>query len=82
MLSQGRIQVECGRIRYVAAGVIGDDGDVVAYLVLLWPSLCGIECCAYRDVRRPRRTCICAVGIKQLRLKIVPRIARVIPDGV
>ena len=82
MLSRRRIQVECGRIRYVAAGVIGDDGDVVPYLVLLWPALSRIECLAYRDVRRPRRTCVCAVGIKQLRLKIVPRIARVIPDGV
>jgi len=82
MLSRRRIQVECGRIRYVAAGVIGDDGDVVPYLVLLWPALSRIECCAYWHIRRPRRTCVCAVGIKQLRLKIVPRIARVIPDGV
>jgi len=66
MLSRGWVQVKRGRIRYVAAGVIGDDGDVVPYLVLLWPSLSRIECCAYRDVRRPCRTCICAVGIKQL----------------
>ena len=82
MLSRGRVQVERGRIRYVAASVIGDDGDVVPYLVLLWPALCRIERWGYRDVRRPRRTCIGAVGIKQLRLKIVPRVARVIPDGV
>ena len=58
MLSRGRVQVECGRIRYVAAGVIGDNGDVVAYLVLLWLALSRIECCTYGDVRRPRRTCV------------------------
>ena len=66
----------------VGVKVIRDDGDVVTYLVLLWPAFGRIERGAYRGVRRPRRACVCAVGIKQLRLKIVLRIARVVPNGV
>lgn len=82
MLSRGGIKVKRSGIRHVTASVIGDNGDVISYLILLWPALSRVERCGYRNVRRPRRTRICAVGIKQLRLKIVRRIPRVIPDGI
>ena len=30
-----RVEVECGRVSHVAARLVGNNGDVVAYLVLI-----------------------------------------------
>ena len=43
MLAPVRIEVERRRIRYVTTYVIGYDGNVIAYLVLLRPAFSGIE---------------------------------------
>ena len=82
MLIQARVEVECRRIRHIAASVVGHDRNVVPYLVLLWPALQRIKRGTHRDVRRPCNATVRAVSIKQLRVGIVGGIARVEPDSV
>ena len=60
----GRIKVERGRISYIAARVIGNDGDVVAYLVLVRIAFERIKRSTDRDVGRPGYTAIRAIRIK------------------
>jgi hypothetical protein len=43
VLAPDRIEVERGRIRYVAAVQIGNDGDVITYLILVGPSFLWIN---------------------------------------
>jgi len=64
MLPASRIEIKCRRIRHVASGVIGDDRNVVAYLVLHWIAFEGIERIAYRDIGRPRHAAVGAPGIE------------------
>lgn len=45
------IEVEGGSIRDIAAGSIGDDGNVVADLTLVRIALEGVERIAHRNVR-------------------------------
>ena len=82
MLSVVRIEVERSRVRHVAAGFIGNDGDVVAYLALVRIAFEWIKRIAHRHVRRPRHASVGAEGIEQLRVRVVRSIARVIPDSI
>jgi hypothetical protein len=64
VLTTGRVKVKRRRISHVTARVIRNDGDVITYLVLLWPAFGRIESRAYRNVRRPGAACVRAIGIK------------------
>ena len=82
MLSPARVEVERGRIRNVATGIIRYDRDVITYLILIRPALSGIKGLARSNVGRPANTAIGAVGVEQLRKKIVRIIPGVIPHSV
>jgi hypothetical protein len=60
------IEIECSRVRYVTAGFIGNDCDVVAYLALVRVAFERIKRIAYRHVRRPCHASVGAEGIEQL----------------
>jgi len=64
MLVSVLVEVKRGRVRYVTSGFIGDDGDVVAYLVLVRIAFGRIKRVAHRNVRRPGNAGIGAEGIK------------------
>ena len=82
MLPPVRIQVKRGGIRNVAARIVRNDRDVVADLILIRPALSGIKGLAHGNISRPGNTAIGAIGVKQLRKKIVRIIPGVIPDSV
>ena len=66
VLAVVRIEVKGSSIRDVAARLIGDNGDVVAYLVLVRIAFERVERIAHRNVSRPGYTGVSAKGIKQL----------------
>ena len=82
MLPTARIEVESSGIRYVATGIIRNNRDVITYLILIRPALSGIKGRAHGNVCRPGNTAIGAVGVEQLRKKIVRIIPCVVPDGI
>jgi hypothetical protein len=53
VLTVVRVEIECGSIRDIAAGFIGDNGNVVAYLALVRIAFERVERIAHRNVRRP-----------------------------
>ena len=53
MLVRVRVEVERGGIRHVASGVVRNNCDVIAYLVLLRIAFERGKRIAHRDVRRP-----------------------------
>jgi len=53
VLSPVRVEVERGGIRHIAPCVIGNDRDVIAYLVLIRIAFEGIKGIAHRNVSRP-----------------------------
>lgn len=83
MLIATRVEVERGGIGDIAAGVIRNNRDIIAYLALIRrPAFPRIECGAYLDVRRPRCARICTVGVEQLRKKVARIIPCVVPHSV
>ena len=66
MLSRVRVEIKRRGIRHIASGIIRNDGDVIAYLVLLRIALERIKGVAHGDVRRPRDAAIRAERIEQL----------------
>ena len=82
MLTSIRIKVEGSRIRHVAAGQVGNDCDVIAYLVLVRPAFLRIKGVAHRYIGRPSNTGIRAVRIKQLRKEIACIVAGVVPNRI
>ena len=82
MLTTAWIEVEGGRIRHIAAGVVRHDSDVIAYLVLVRPALERVKGLAYLYVSRPGNTSIGAVGIKQLRIGVICGVTRVVPHRI
>lgn len=82
VLAQVRVEVESGRVCHVATGFIGDNGDVVADLALVRIAFERVERIAHRNVSRPGNAGIGAKGIKQLRIRVISSVARVIPDRV
>ena len=82
MLSAVRIEVERGRIRHVAPGVVGHDRNVIAHLVLIRITEERIERIAHRDVGRPRIAPVRAVRIEELRVGVVRGVSRVQPNGI
>ena len=43
VLSKTGVEIECGGIRHIATGVVGNDGNVISYLVLLRPAFLRIK---------------------------------------
>jgi hypothetical protein len=66
VLAQGWIEIKCGSIRYIASSVVGNNGDVVADLALVWIALEGVKRIAHGNVNRPGDAGISAKGVKQL----------------
>jgi len=64
MLAPARVEVvRCG-IRHVTSCVVRDNGDVIADLVLVRPAFERIKWDTYRDIRRPGKAAVGAVGIE------------------
>ena len=83
VLSATRIEVVGSRICHVAAGVIGYDGDVITYLVLVRVAFKWSKRIAHCHIGRPGDAPIGAVGVEQLRVGVVGnRVARVVPHSV
>ena len=59
-----RVEIERGRIRHVAAGIVRNNGDVIAYLVLIWIAFERIKRRAHRNVRRPGNAGVSAERIE------------------
>jgi len=59
-----RVEVERGGIRHVTSGFIGNDRDIVAYLVLIRVAFEGIKRIADCNVRRPGHASVGAKGIE------------------
>ena len=58
------VEVVGGRVGNVASGVIGYDGNVVAYLVLLRPAFQRSERLTDRYIRRPGSTTVRAIRVE------------------
>jgi hypothetical protein len=63
VLPRVRVEVKRGGIRHIASGIIRNDGDVVAYLVLLRIAFEWSKRIAHADVRRPVNA---AVGTERI----------------
>ena len=64
VLTAVRIEVERGRVSDVPTSLIGNDGNVIAYLILVRIAFLRVKRVAHRDVRRPGHTRVGAIGIK------------------
>ena len=64
MLAPARVEIEGSRVCHVASGIIGYDGDVIAYFVLNRPAFQRIEGIAHNYVGRPGTTTIGAVRVE------------------
>jgi len=82
VLAPVRVEIKRGRIRHVATRVVRNDGDVIAYLVLIRIAFERIKGIAHGDVRRPRDAAIRAERIEQLRIGVIRSVPRVEPDGI
>ena len=82
MLSGVRVEIKGRGIRHIASGIVRNDGNVIAYLVLVRIAFERIKRIAHRNIRRPRDAAIGAPGIKKLRVGIVRSVARVQPDCI
>ncbi len=76
------IEVKRGRIRHIGPSIVGDDSDIIAYLVLVRIALERIKRIAHRNVRRPGHAGVSAIGIEKLRVSVVGGISRVMPDSI
>ena len=82
MLSSSRIKVVGSRICHVAAGVIGYDGDVIPYLVLVGIAFEWSKRIAHCHIGRPGDAAIGAVGVEQLRVGVIGCVACIKPHAV
>ena len=64
MLASIRVEVKGRGVSHVAAGFIGNDGDIVAYLVLIRVAFERIKRIAHCYIRRPRHASVGAEGIE------------------
>src|SRR6266496_4435648 len=82
VLSRVRVEIKRRGIRHIASGIIRNDGDVIAYLVLLWIALERIKGVAHGDVRRPCDAAIRAERIKQLGIGVIGSVSCVQPHRI
>ena len=64
MLVSALVEVKSGGIRHVTPGVVGHNGDVIAYLALIRIAFKWIKRIAYLDVGRPGHAAVRAPRIK------------------
>jgi hypothetical protein len=64
VLAPARVEVERGRVSDIAASFVGNDGDVIADLILVRPAFLRVKRIAHRHVRRPCHTGIGAIGVE------------------
>jgi hypothetical protein len=64
VLARVRVKVERRRIRHIATGVVRNNGDVIAYLVLLRIAFERGKRIAHRDVRRPSDAAVGTPGVE------------------
>ena len=64
MLVSARVEVKRGGISDIASGVVGHNGDVIAYLVLIRIAFKWIKRIAYLNVGRPGHAAVRAPRIK------------------
>jgi len=76
------VEIERGRIRCVGTRVIGNNGNVIAYLVLLWIAFERSKRIAHGNVGRPCDAAIRAERIEQLGIRVICSIARVQPHRI
>ena len=82
MLSATRIEVVGSRICHVTAGVIGYNGDVITYLVLVRIAFERSKRIAHCHIGRPGDAAIGAVGVEQLRVGVIGCVACIEPHTV
>jgi len=82
VLTPVRVQVKRGGIRYIAARLIGNNGDVIADLALVRIALEGVKRIAHRNISRPGHAGVSAKGIEKLGVSVIGSISRVIPDRI
>ena len=82
MLCSTRIEVVGSRICHVAAGVIGYDGDVITYLVLVRITFEWSKRIAHCHIGRPGDAAIGAVRVEQLRVGVIGCVACIKPHAV
>jgi hypothetical protein len=61
-----RVEVKSRGVRHVTTGIVRNDRDIVAYLVLVRIAFEGIKRIAYRHIRRPGHASVSTKGIEQL----------------
>ena len=77
-----RVEVECSSIRHIAPGIVGNDGDIVAYLALIRIAFERVKCIAHCNVSGPADAAVGAIGVEELRVRVVNSISRVMPDSI
>ena len=77
-----RIEVKCSRIRHVAPSIVGDDSDVIAYLVLIRIAFERIKRVANRHIGSPSDAGVSAIGIEKLRVRVVRGVSGVMPNRI
>jgi hypothetical protein len=82
VLASGRVKVESCRIRHIAPSIVRDEGDVIAYFVLLRPAFQRSKGIAHLYVRRPGNSAVRAVRVEQLRIGVVCGIPCIEPHRV
>jgi hypothetical protein len=82
VLAPIRVEVKGGGVSHVPTGFIGNDGDIIAYLVLVRIPLEWIKRIAHRNVRRPGDAGVGTKGIKELRVRVVGSVSRVMPHSI
>ena len=82
MLIGVRVEIKRRGIRHIASGIIGNDGDVIAYLVLNRIAFERSKGVAHGNVRCPRDAAICAERIEQLGIRVIRSVSRVQPHRI
>jgi len=82
MLAPRRVEIESRRICHIASSIVRDDGDVIAYLVLLRPTFERSKGIAHLYVSRPGNSAVGAVRIEQLRIGVICGVPCVEPHRV
>ena len=82
MLPRARVEIKRGGIRNITSSIVRNDGDVIAYLVLLRIAFERIKRIAHGNVRRPGDAAIRAERIEQLRVSVIRSVSRVEPNRI
>ena len=77
-----RIEVKRSRIRHIAPSIVGDDGDIIAYLILIRIPFERIKWVANRHIGSPSDAGVSAIGIEKLRVRVVRGVSGVMPNRI